>query len=243
MTPSADLPVQGPRVGRLPGAGPGPAEALAEPRQSGALPASAGLGLAKVEAREGDHFLCRIPGRPPIAALKASGCLLVPGPGDLVLLAEVPPHGAFLLNVLSQAAPGARLELPGDAEIQAPHGTLSLRAAHLELAGGASATLEAPRVQVRGEQGAVAFQSLKATLRTLDVVARTLALTADQVSRVVDRVTERVRHCIRWIDGWEEVRARALRLRVDERYLLQAQRAAILADEEVKVDAKRINLG
>jgi len=239
MTVSADRPAQGPRARLLPGPTHGPQESLRSLPQ----PSGPGLGLALVEEREGDHYLCRIQGLPPIMAFRASGCLLVPGPGDLVLVAELPPHGTFLLNVLCQGSPGARLELPRDAEILARGGTLTLRAAHLELHGSASTTLEAPRVSLRGDQGTAEFQGFKGTVRTLELVARTLALTADHVNRVVDRITERVRHCIRWIDGWEEVRARTLRLRVDERYLLQAQRAAILAEEEVKVDAKRINLG
>lgn len=177
--------------------------------------------------------------------LRAESCLLEPEIGDTVLLCTGTSGVApYVLAILTRASSGsATLTLPGGSSIVSDAGQLRLAARSVELAGAERVTLGAPRVEVSALVGEMRFARLSSLIETLDARLGALTLAATTVSTSVGRLVQKARDCFRFTENLDETRAGRLRLKVDGRYHLEAEHAAILAEGLVKIDGEKIDLG
>lgn len=205
-------------------------------RQGGTRPQSAesaagalhtGRVLAPVAEEAGTRWRVALDNGTELAARRASGCLLLPRPGDLVLVFRNPDGGHYLLQILEQEAGSATVQVPGNLALETPHGTCSITAQEIGLS--------APVARFSfGHLGLLA-RSLQARVERVATVSKSLSLAAAHC-------TARIGRALR-LTGFELHRAKGQRTEVEERYSVQAGQADILAKGAVSVDGEKVNLG
>ncbi len=177
--------------------------------------------------------------------LRAESCLLEPEIGDTVLLCVGGAGTAsYILSILSRmSSAGSTLALPGGSSIVTEDGHLRLAARSVELAGEQQLALSAPQLEVSAVSGDMRFQRLSGLMEVLDAKVGALSLVASTFNSTVGRLFQKARDCFRWTENLDETRAGRMRQKVDGRYHLQSEHAAIIADGLVKIDGEKIDLG
>ncbi|WP_161794776.1 DUF3540 domain-containing protein [Desulfonatronum thioautotrophicum] len=175
-------------------------------------------------------------------ALRAAGCLLVPSPGDLVLLMRHSGGIHYVLQILEQRDPASMLRFPGDLSLDVSQGNCSVYAQKLEVTGRESAAVHGREVTLAGEQGRMRFANLDVLAKLLEARIQRVHAFGECIRLAASQLTSRLGRVLRWT-GYELHRARSVRTEVEERFTVQAGQADILAKDEVTVDAEKIHLG
>lgn len=159
-------------------------------------------------------------------------CVLSAPTGDLVLAA---PNGSVDIasggRVRVHAASG--LELRGGASTAAP--TLALSE------GGT--LLRAPSLTIAAERAEVAVGEGTYRGIHLEVVADRVRTVAGRLESIATSVVSRARRVVRRVDEVELLTAGRLRTLVAGAFTIKAHRAALDAEDDVKIQGKRIHLG
>lgn len=194
------------------------------------------LEYARVTALAGN--LCRLATpRGELAARRATGCLLAPREGDLVLAAVDGAGAAFVLSVLDrpEAAPGC-LDYPGDLNVRA--------AGDLRLDAATDASLSASgTVTLAGTHGEAAFTSLSLLAKAARVQLKNLSVMARTVEQFAVRLTQRLTNSVKLVAEHEEVQATSARYCVADDLTMQAKNARHIAEDVIKIDAGQVHLG
>lgn len=199
------------------------------------LPREAALLFARVEGKDSDndgYHVC-LDGGELLSAQKAGGCLLVPETGDEVLIADNGGR-AFILSVLTREGDTGRIALPGTSAIEGDEITFTA---------GRGIALEAPRISLTGIIGEARFKGLSLLSQWCDARVSKITTAAEIWDRVVGRLTERIRDSYRRIENTEQTTAGRIRTIVKGRFSISSKNASLTAEEEVKVDGKKIHLG
>ncbi|MCX5830183.1 MAG: DUF3540 domain-containing protein [Deltaproteobacteria bacterium] len=197
------------------------------------LPREASLLYARVLEKDGDGYSVRLENGAVVAARRAGGCLLAPETGDEVLIAD---NGecAFILSVLTSPGDTGRITLPDKSTIEG--GEITFTASQ-------GVAMEAPRISLTGILGEVRFTGLSLLSQWCDVRIRKIVAVVEIWDRVIGRLTERIRDSYRWIENTEHTTAGRIRTIVKKRFFLSAKNASLNAEEEVKLDGKKIHIG
>lgn len=197
------------------------------------LPLEASLFYARVdEEKQGGYAVCLDDGR-ILFAQRAAGCLLAPEAGDEVLVAA----GAgktFILSVLIRQEDAGRIALPGKSSIEGDE---------IALTGRRGVALEAPKISLTGLLGEARFGGLSLFSRWCDVRAERISSVAEIWNRTIGRLSERIRDSYRTIENTEQTKAGRIRTVVKERFSVASKHADVNAEEEVKLDGKKIHIG
>lgn len=172
-----------------------------------------------------------------LAATRATGCLLAPQPGDLVLASVDGAGRAFVLSVLArpEAAPGT-IDYPGDVTLRTG-GDLRLHGTgDTSLSAGATVTLA-------GEHGEAAFGSMSLLTKVARLRCKTLSVMAKAAEQLVGHLTQRLTNAVRLVADHEEVQAQSMRYCVADTLAMHAKNAQHIAEEVVKIDAGQVHLG
>ncbi|MHC1711424.1 MAG: DUF3540 domain-containing protein [Solidesulfovibrio sp.] len=185
--------------------------------------------------RDGDCVLATAGGE--LTAERATGCLLAPMPGDLVLASVDAGGGAFVLSVLRREkdAPGV-IDYPGDMALRA-QGDLRLDA------GGNASVSATDTVTLAGKRGEAAFGTVSILAKTAKVRFKTLSFMAEAVEQFVTRLTQRLTNAVRLVAEHEEVQAQSARYCIEDSLTVHAKNAQHIAEEVIKIDAGQVHLG
>ncbi len=232
-----------PKRPAAPLAAPGPVPSLARPLAADPNPPleAAPLFRARITAADGEAFLARGPGGRTLPAKRAAGCLLLPEPGDLVLCHGGGDGLTYVVSVLERAGTRAVLDVGADLTVRGGE-TMRFEAKTVAVEAGEALSLEAPDLSLTGVRGRLGFLRLSVLADALDAKLRGLTSVVEDASALFGGLSLKARTAIRLVET-EMVRAGRLRQLVRERFFVRAGRAAILADEDVSIDADKINLG
>lgn len=197
------------------------------------LPRAAAIFYARVLEKNGDIYSVSTDNGTALSAQRACGCLLAPEAGDEVLIADNCER-AFILSVLTSPDDKGRIILPDYSTIEG---------VDLTVATSRDITMEAPRISLTGILGEVRFTGLSLLSQWCDIRIKKIAAAVEICDRVIGRLTERIRDSYRRIENTEQTTAGRIRTIVKERFFLSAKNAALNAEEEVKLDGKKIHLG
>lgn len=178
-------------------------------------------------------------------ARRSVSCLLEPMVGDKVLLVTDTEGGDYVLAVLERAADQiSTLNLPGDTQINAQAGRLSLSAR--DGIGMSSAR------EIAMQSGSLKVDALKGevTVHELSLVGEAWRSCVDRVKSVgktfdsiLERCHQRVSRSYRVVDEMDQVKAGQIDYQADSSLQLHAKYTLMTADELVKVDGEQIHLG
>ncbi len=131
----------------------------------------------------------------------------------------------------------------GKATVLAPRGNLSFAAldGDIEFVAKGTVRVRGERVEISGGKELPASIVLGEKLATLS--AHGIVLVAERLESAATRIFERARNVYRQVEELHQLRATRVRTVVTEGHHLRAGHIAIEADEEVRIDGTRINLG
>lgn len=182
---------------------------------------------ARVVAQDGPGFTILRHGQAE-AALRAFSCLVEPAPGDLVLVGRAEGE-AFILAVLARSGDAPmRVALPDGATITAADGHLTLDAGRLDLRAGATE---------------VTTRSLDVTAGRTDASLGRIALLAEAIETIAQRIVGRFRRSIRIVEDSDQVRARDIDQRATGHMHMRGDAVTLQGSALVKLRADQIHLG
>jgi len=177
-------------------------------------------------------------------AQRAAGCLLVPAAGDTVLVASS-QRGCWVLTVLERdASTAARLELDGDVELRVASGRLAVAAREgVDVASGGTVSVVAPAVAVHAPEGTLSIERLSLLGGAVEVDVAKVRVAAGAIDQTVERMTQRVKRVLRFVEDFEELRAGRIDYVARSLLSLHGRGTTVTADELVKVDAAQVHIG
>jgi|JI10StandDraft_1071094.scaffolds.fasta_scaffold1226407_1 hypothetical protein len=177
---------------------------------------------------------------------RAASCLLAPGEGDRVLVATVGATECWVLAVLSRAetAGPAVLETPGDCALRVPAGRLVVSARDGVTVGTAGALrVSADVLDAHAREGSLVMGALKAVAETVEGEVGALRGRFGALDTVAERVSSRARRVYRWVEEFEQLRARRVDWHMKETAQIHAREALVTAEGLVKIDGAQIHVG
>ena len=212
-----------------------------------------GISMAKVVASHSDdrHEVVVAGDSRALACVRAASCLLVPAPGDTVMVAgpgdseNENENELYLIAVVAQAdARQAVLAVNGDLTLASRHGAVAVRSAGaLELQSDTAVATRAPEWQLNAERGQCHVASLDyqgAEVRFSVLVSRFVGRACEVV---LDRLHLLTRSSFRLTEDVEQVRAGQIDMQASGTLRLHANNTLVTSKELVKVDAEQIHMG
>ena len=195
------------------------------------------FSTGKVQQALDRHYVVVVDQR-QIRAVQAAGCLLVPEPDDMVLLAEQAEGKTYIVSVLSRlsrTAKPARINLPADTVIAAQGGDLLLCADR-------KISLTAPNMHFQADRGVAEIRDADFTAEKVDISVSRLRAVWGAVETRAERVLQRVTRLYRRIRT-EDSRLEELHCSVDKTCRIEAGEVIIEADEHLRLDGERVEIG
>ncbi|MGJ3704931.1 DUF3540 domain-containing protein [Variovorax sp. AFSI2.2] len=204
--------------------------------------------MATVVACDPDGDFCDLmlaDGHHPLRCQRAASCLLVPAPGDTVMVAGPNDEALYVIAVVAQADKRqATLAVDGDLHLQSKRGGIAIRSAGvLELQSDTSMATSAPQWKLTAERGQCNVSELDyqgAELRFSVLVTRFLGRACEVV---LDRLHLFTRSSFRITEEAEHVRAGHIDIQASQTLRLHAKNTLVTSKELVKVDAEQIHMG
>jgi hypothetical protein len=145
-------------------------------------------------------------------------------------------HGRLVFEYDADTGHGSLSMPEGDLCLKAPRGNIELQAA-------GTLRLGAKHVAMTGERADITFADATYRAVRLNAAVEQAHVVLGHLEQVASSVLLRARRVVRQIEGLEHTTAGRIRSLVQGAYSLKAGRAAIIADDEVKLDGARIELG
>jgi len=210
-------------------------------------PAVASISMATVVACDPDDDFCELmlAGGHRMRCQRAASCLLVPAPGDTVMVAGTGDDALYIIAVVAQADKRqATLAVDGDLRLQSKRGGIAIRSAGaLELQSETSVATSTPQWKLTAERGQCNVSELDyqgAELRIGVLVTRFLGRACEVV---LDRLHLLTRSSFRITEEVEHVRAGQIDIQASQTLRLHAKNTLVTSKELVKVDAEQIHMG
>ena len=170
-----------------------------------------------------------------VDGLKAQSCLVIPETDDLVLVSSIAgDNQVFILHILSRSTRSQKLDLGENA---------SLNATNLSISAQTKIMLEAPEVNLSGIRGSSTFLHSSVISNKLELKAKKASIIIHSVERVLHTLTEKLVNSFRRIEGIEQTKAQRINMQIDDRISIKSRHAAIITEEEVSIDGKKIHIG
>ncbi|MEM1033433.1 MAG: DUF3540 domain-containing protein [Myxococcota bacterium] len=202
-----------------------------EPAPSGRAPSG------RAPSEQGDEA--------PLWTRRAASCLLVPRPGDRVLMTRAPEP--FVLAVLERNdahTEPATLEVEGDMRVRSRGGQLELEGdAGVSVQTRATLELTGRALKVRSEAAEVATEALTAVVRRFRGRLDEAGLVTRTLDTVVERVTQKAARVYRTVTELDQLRARHFDHRADHSARISADNTVVTARQVVKVDGEQVHIG
>lgn len=194
-------------------------------QQAGRVVTELGEGLFLVE-QDGQGYACR----------HAASCLLLPEPGDEVLLAHVAGQ-AWILAVLQRAGQAAaQLRVDGDLVIASTRGAVRLEA-------GTALGLQSESLQVEAEHGVIQVAQMRFSGTLWQGAIGTARLVGQVCETLVDRVMQISKLSFRRVEQIDHVRAAQLDYEGSARVRIRSKYTAVTAKNILKAKGRQVHIG
>ncbi len=179
-----------------------------------------------------------------LIARRAASCLLVPRPGDRVLLACAP--APYLLAVLERDEPQRPQEIAfdGDARIVARQGRLELDAEEgLRFRTRKAIDALADRLRVRTGAAELVSRAVDAVAERVRINADTLGVVARHHDAVCERISQKAERVYRFVAELDQLRAHTFDYRAEHTAQIRGDNTVMVARELAKIDGEQIHVG
>lgn len=206
------------------------------------LATQTGLTVGRVRlSSAGDFFIeCETE---MLQARRAASCLMEVAPGDVVLAVA---HGrqAWVIEVLERGGQGRPvLRCEEGLELAAGEQGLRVSGKRLEFAASEEIATTSPSWTLSTQAAQIHAARLSVVSRAVSGALGRLRLAAAVVESAVGRLTQRAKTAFRAVEGLDRVQAGKMRVEVRDDWTLRATDMQVKAEEKVRLDGKKIDLG
>ena len=181
------------------------------------------------------------------SAQKAAGCLLLPEPGDVVLLSLDDEGVCFVLSVLERGGEKPvknRIAIDGSTDLHVQHGDLSITSDRdINLASDKNITCITDRITIQAQKGRAVLKHMTVLGQVLINQAQKIKSIAGSAEYMYKRLTQRLGNSYRYVAEHDEIQSNTTRRVVEDLMTVQTGNTCHLAEETIKIDAEHINLG
>ncbi len=172
----------------------------------------------------------------PATAGRAASCLVMPEPGDSVLLCTAGPD-TYVLSVLARSVPSALTITPADC------GELVVSADVVRLAAGRELQAAAPSIAIHTRAVRVVADVATLLGRLMTVAGKRLRTTVETQETAADTQSSKVGTRISIVDGNDVLQAAAVSQRIAGSLTSYAGVTVLTAATDIRLDAQRVSVG
>ncbi len=178
-------------------------------------------------------------------ATRAFSCLVEPNAGDSVLFSVDDRQFCHILSIIER--PGCevtRLSFPGDVTVASANGSLNIDAQQgLNMVSGQGISQVAESYTLATKKAFLSTDDLTAVGSNLVAKIRYVKTIAERVETVAEHWLQKLRNSFRQVHGVDQLKSRDSIHTIKNLYSMRSRQAAILARQDIKVDAERIHMG
>lgn len=183
-------------------------------------------------------------GERSFTAQKAFSCLVSPEIGDKVLSVSLASDAANILAILERdEAQTTRLKFAGDVDFTSTESIRFTANGRLDALAGTGMHLDSDDLSVRSNEARLVFDRLSATGDEAVCGINRINLLAKIIDTVSETSKQVMNNSFRLVSGLESVDAGEVLQRVKKRFSVQSRQVSMLADEDARVNGKRVHLG
>ena len=177
-------------------------------------------------------------------ATKAISCLVAPEIGDRVLcVSRVSGERSILAILERKASTAVLLKFAQDLNISASGSIRFTAAENLDIASRDKINLDTQELNQRATVARSIFSQFDITANEARQNYNKFQLMANYLEMVSDTSKQVMKNSFRMIASMESVSAGDLLHRISKRFTVQSRQASVLAEEDARVNAKRVHLG
>ena len=173
----------------------------------------------------------------------AFSCLVKPLPGDVVLTA-VSHDSVYITAILERRSTLTVLEVPGDLQVSAPHGSVHI-ATHQQLTLDGGNAIECSAKSTREYYSEQSITTGKMTINTnhLNMTTEHIALAAKVAVSTTTDLYVHAGQSVRTIENADITRAGTSLQEYESLLRMHAKTASITTDDDIKIDGRLIHMG
>lgn len=179
-----------------------------------------------------------------LRASKAFSCLVCPEIGDKVLTVSLASGCTSILAILErQQSQPTRLKFEDNMEISSTRSIRIMAADRLDAFAGEKMTVDAKKLDVRSQVSSVLFDKLRVTGAEAVQSVGKIQVLAKYIETVSETSKQVMNNSFRLVSGLESVIAGEILQNVKKRFTLQSRQVSMLAEDDAKLNGKRVHLG
>lgn len=201
--------------------------------QSGTIDAIDQKGYI-IQAQNGHHH-----------ASRAFSCIVEPEIADTVMFSIDERLQCHILSILERPQDQkTHLDFPGDVTLNASNGQMQLNASQeLNISTEKEMNLMSEEMSLISRKALFNIESLRAIGSTLVSRINNVQTFASSLETVAEHWLQKLKNSFRQVDGVDQFKARDSIHTVQNLYSMRSKQAAILAKQDIKMDAERIHMG
>jgi hypothetical protein len=177
-------------------------------------------------------------------AKKAVSCLVAPEIGDRVLSVNLSSGESNILAILERKQSDiTKLQFEGNVDISASQSIRLLASERLDAFAGSKMNLDTNELTMRSKLSSMIFDRLNITGNEAHGGVNKVKLIAKYLETVSETSRQVMKNSFRLISGLDSVNASEILQKVKNRFTVQSRQASMLAEEDAKVNGKRVHLG
>lgn len=170
-------------------------------------------------------------------------CLVVPRPGDTVLVAHF-DAGHWILNVLERhEEEDLALEVEGDLTLVSKQGAVRLVGQHVQHHAEQRLDLSAGSFQLQAESSRHVSKTVSVVSNKAQLSTKQVDVSADNALIRLGNLMQRVKNSVRQVQETESVTCGQLFQTVRRCFKSHSKQSLITSETDIKIDAKRIHMG
>ncbi len=178
-------------------------------------------------------------------AKRAFSCVVNPEVGDKVMYCCDDQQQCHILAIIERPVhQNATLSFQGDVAIDSSRGSLSITGKEgVQMASAESVTMISENVNVLAQKGLINISDVTFSGEKAASHISSLTTFAKSIDTVADRVSQKLKNSFRMIEGVDQTKAGDVLTTIKNLFSLRSRQSAILAKNDIKIDAERIHMG
>jgi len=174
----------------------------------------------------------------------AFSCLVKPEAGDKVTYLKDETGCCYVLNILKRESRNMSLKIPGDLDMQAENGQLTMTASvGLNLVSKNSCSIITEKFNTIASEADMNIKNIKANGERLDSTVNEINVIAHSVTTVAGLIMQRVKNCFRAVEVLEKIEAGQMITSVKKLFSVRSKQTMVTAEQDVKIDGERVHIG
>lgn len=177
-------------------------------------------------------------------AKKSVSCLVCPEIGDIVLIVSMASGGSNILAILERKqSHTTHLKFDNNVNISSTQSIRLFANERIDAVSGDKMSFDSKQLSFHSKIVSMIFDKMNVTGNEAVHAISKIQVMAKYIETVSETSKQAMKNSFRLISGLDSTKAGEMLQMVKNRFTVQSKQATILADEDAKLNAKRVHLG